>query len=85
MSIQPANQTTNSSWHLAHVIRQTIQGMDSVARENALLRIKAELLRDKIPNLEVLKYINALLHGKRPPCCVCHRHTKGGESCQTKP
>jgi len=82
MSIEYVNHTTNFKWHLAHSIRETIHGMDSLAKENALLHIRSRLLQDEIPNPEILKYVTALLHGKTP-CGICCPRPKGGGSCPT--
>lgn len=78
MIVKHVNRTTNPKWYLAHNIREAVRSLDGVARENVLLRIKAELLRDKTPNLEILRYVTDLLQGKRP-CGLCNTRRKGGE------
>ena len=69
------NGTTNHKWHIAHNIRQTISSMTESERQNALLRIQAELhvLGNTPPKPELLQYIVPLLNGKRPKRGIARR------------
>lgn len=60
------NRTTNSRWHLAHNIRQTVSQMGQHQKEQCLVRIQTELLQAKTPDPKILKYVTTLLNGKEP-------------------
>lgn len=68
------NGTTNHKWHIAHNIRQTISSMTAAEKQNALLRITAELtFGTKTPDPYLLQYVTTLLNGKRPKNGIAHR------------
>jgi len=77
MIIDDTNCTVNSRWHLAHNIRQTVSCMDEIDREQALVRIQAELLTNKDPDPNVLKYVTTLLKGSKPRNGISKRNGNG--------
>ena len=64
--IDDANCTPNYRWNLAHTVRQAVPTMDEYQKQQALLRIQSEPLKDNTPDPNILEYVTTLLNGKKP-------------------